>query len=361
MGIHIGQLIKEEVARQGLTIDQFASLINTSRSNVYGIFDRLTVNLELLTRISKVLHRNFLEEMAQQMQLELGESPEESAMVSYKLKSMIRSLGIDDDGEEYFEPAFVKNREELKTLLKEYFTSDHRIPLLILEAGYTFGAREVVKQMATELFPGAASSPCPKLLDVPRVKSMPAKVLIDYIDCNTFDSIEASDARLNDIFRVQGDMNKKFVCIIHTDTIASLSEKGGTKAFDHWGGDLSIALSRKSQFFITVYHWDRSSLLSWATDAGLHEYVLNYISKHQVPEGVRKDYQLTQAHISFFGLTMGHSLLRPSIDYPTAEAYRQSDWEYVSDFIANQRDINQEQHLRGFIQDIIDFNEMNKA
>ena len=280
MDIPIGQIIREEVDRQGMTLDEFAKRISTSRTNAYDIFNRLSIDMELLERISKVLHRNFFAEMAQQMKLQLEMSPEKATMANAKLESLVHPLEKELDGTVYSEATFAKDREGLKALLKEYFESDHRIPLIILETGYTFGAREVVKQVAGEVYHSAGSAPCPKVLDASRVKSMPAKVFVEYIDCNTFDSVDVSDERLNEICRIQGDVNKKFVCIIHTDPIVSLPGKGATKSFDQWGSEMSIFLSRSEQFFISVYRWNRNSLLSWATDAGLHEYVINYIRKH---------------------------------------------------------------------------------
>lgn len=361
MDIPIGQIIREEVDRQGMTIDEFAKRISTSRTNAYDIFNRLSIDMELLERISKVLHRNFFAEMAQQMKLQLEMSPEKATMANAKLESLVHPLEKELDGTVYSEATFAKDREGLKALLKEYFESDHRIPLIILETGYTFGAREVVKQVAGEVYHSAGSAPCPKVLDASRVKSMPAKVFVEYIDCNTFDSVEVSDERLNEICRIQGDVNKKFVCIIHTDPIVSLPGKGATKSFDQWGSEMSIFLSRSEQFFISVYRWNRNSLLSWATDAGLHEYVINYIRKHQIPDGVRKDYQLENVHVSFFETLMGLPPLHHGIDYPTPQAYLQSEWQYASDFITNQGDLTQELHLRHFILDIIAFNEPEAA
>lgn len=357
----IGQIIREEVDRQGLTIDEFAKRISTSRSNAYGIFSRLSIDMELLKRISKVLHRNFFADMAQQMNLQLDILPEEATMANAKLGSLVHPLEKELDGTVYSEATFSKDREGLKALLKEYFESDHRIPLLVLETGYTFGAREVVKQVASEVFYSAGSAPCPRVLEMPRVKSMPAKVLIDYIDCNTFDSIEASDERLNEICRIQGDVNKKFVCIIHANPVVSWSAADSARSFDQWGCEMSIFPSRCEQFFISVYCWNRNSLLSWATDAGLHEYVINYIRKHQIPDGVRKDYQLENAYQSFFEVLMGLPPLHHGIDYPTPQAYLQSEWQYASDFITNQGDLTQELHLRHFILDIIAFNEPEAA
>ncbi len=336
-----------------MTIDEFAKRINTSRTNAYDIFSRLSIDMELLARISKVLHRNFFADMAQQMRLQLGAPSEQPTMANARLASLLRHLNDSDD----VEPAFALEREALKTMLKEYFESEHRIPLLILESGYTFGTREVVKQVAREVHRGAGSAPCPKLLDVSRAKSLPAKVLIDYIDCNTFDSVEASDERLNEIARLQSDVNKKMVCIIHTAPTVSMPGSSGATTFDQWGSEISIFLSRNEQFFVAVHLWTRGSLLSWATDARMHEHVLNYIREHTVPEGIRKDHQLENAYTSFFETLMEHRPLHHGLDYPTAQAYSPSEWRFASDFIASQGEIGPELPLRHLIQDIIDFNE----
>ena len=361
MGIDIGKLIRDEVKRQKLTITKFAKLINTTRANAYGIFNRPDMNTKQLIQISKALHRNFVEEVATQTKTELGLLPEPSLVANSKLSSLVNPLRNEVEGDFFSESEFTKDREGLKAVLKEYFESDHRIPMIILEMGYTFGAREVVKQVANEVFRGIGSAPCPNVLDVNLVRSMSAKVFFDYIDQSTFDSNAACDDRLSQICRVQSDVNKKFVCVIHTDPVVTKANNDDVQTFDQWGSVKSIFHKRYEQFFIAVYRWGRNSLLSWATDVGLHEYVLNYIRKHQVPEDIRKDYQLTNAHLSFSGVVLGLPPLNRGIDYPTAQAYLPSEWKYVSDFIAAGRDLKDEWHLRYFIRDIIDFNEMDEA
>ena len=361
MGIDIGKLIYEEVKRKNLTITQFAKLIHTSRANAYGIFNRTDINTKQLIQISKALQRNFVEEVATETRMQLGLLPEPSLAANSKLSSLVDPLRNEVEGAFFSEKEFTKNREGLKAVLKEYFESDHRIPMIILEMGYTFGAREVVKQVANEVFPSIGSAPCPNVLDVNLVRSMPAKVFFDYIDQSTFDTNADCDDRLSQICRVQGDVNKKFVCIIHTDPVVTKVNNDDVQTFDQWGSVKSIFHKRYEQFFIAVYRWGRDSLLSWATDVRLHEYVLNYISKHRVPDDIRKDYQLTNAHLSFSGVVLGLPPLNRSIDYPTPQAYLPSEWKYVSDFIAAGRDIKEEWHLRYFIRDIIDFNEMDEA
>lgn len=59
--IHIGNLIKEELARQERTISWFARKLYCDRSNVYDIFRRKSIDTELLLRISIVLNCNFFQ------------------------------------------------------------------------------------------------------------------------------------------------------------------------------------------------------------------------------------------------------------------------------------------------------------
>jgi transcriptional regulator with XRE-family HTH domain len=57
--IHIGSLIRQKVDERGMTVSEFARRINCSRSNVYSIFNRSTLSLQLLQIISEVLNYNF--------------------------------------------------------------------------------------------------------------------------------------------------------------------------------------------------------------------------------------------------------------------------------------------------------------
>lgn len=57
--VHIGQLIKEEMARQQRTPAWLARQINCERPNVYYIFSQTNINTQLLKAISKALNKNF--------------------------------------------------------------------------------------------------------------------------------------------------------------------------------------------------------------------------------------------------------------------------------------------------------------
>ena len=55
--IEIGKKIKEKFSESNLTINEFAELLNCERTNVYRIFERKSVDSELLCKISKILKR----------------------------------------------------------------------------------------------------------------------------------------------------------------------------------------------------------------------------------------------------------------------------------------------------------------
>lgn len=55
----IGLLIKEELAAQERTVSWFARKLHIDRSNVYRLFQKNSVDTDLLARISLVLGRDF--------------------------------------------------------------------------------------------------------------------------------------------------------------------------------------------------------------------------------------------------------------------------------------------------------------
>lgn len=65
----IGSLINDEVRRQQIPITEFAKMINCKRSNVYDIFKRNTIDIQLLQRISLVLKHNYFEDLAKDIDL----------------------------------------------------------------------------------------------------------------------------------------------------------------------------------------------------------------------------------------------------------------------------------------------------
>lgn len=59
MAVHVGKKIKEEVYRQGISVSAFAKKISRSRNVVYNIFERESVDTDLLNKIGKVLNCDF--------------------------------------------------------------------------------------------------------------------------------------------------------------------------------------------------------------------------------------------------------------------------------------------------------------
>ena len=63
--VHIGNMIKAELTRQGRSMTWFAEAIHSDRSNTYKMLKRESIDLVLLMQISELLHYDFLYECSQ--------------------------------------------------------------------------------------------------------------------------------------------------------------------------------------------------------------------------------------------------------------------------------------------------------
>lgn len=63
----IGKLIKNELERQERSVSWFARKLSCHRTNVYNIFERDNIDVVLLVRISRILHRNFVREISDEI------------------------------------------------------------------------------------------------------------------------------------------------------------------------------------------------------------------------------------------------------------------------------------------------------
>ena len=61
--IHIGNKIYQVFIQSGLTVSQFARMLEVHRPRIYSIFESKTIDTELLCKISDVLHYDFLSEV----------------------------------------------------------------------------------------------------------------------------------------------------------------------------------------------------------------------------------------------------------------------------------------------------------
>ncbi len=68
--IHIGQIIKSVFDESGMTVSELARQLRCERTNVYTIFRRRTVDVELLARLSEILSHNFLDDAIRQYGLD---------------------------------------------------------------------------------------------------------------------------------------------------------------------------------------------------------------------------------------------------------------------------------------------------
>ena len=60
--VHIGQLIKSVFDESGMSVSELARQLRCERTNVYTIFKRRTVDVELLAMLSEILNHNFLDD-----------------------------------------------------------------------------------------------------------------------------------------------------------------------------------------------------------------------------------------------------------------------------------------------------------
>lgn len=57
----IGKIIEEELRNQERSVVWLSRKLNCNRTNVYKIFNRTSIDTELLLRLSNILKRNFFE------------------------------------------------------------------------------------------------------------------------------------------------------------------------------------------------------------------------------------------------------------------------------------------------------------
>lgn len=58
--VHVGKMIRDEVLRQGRTVNWLAKEICCEKSNIYKLFNRSSIDLRQLMKISEILNHNFL-------------------------------------------------------------------------------------------------------------------------------------------------------------------------------------------------------------------------------------------------------------------------------------------------------------
>lgn len=65
--IHIGQQIRLELIRQHHSVTWFAQAMACSRTSVYNIFDKSSIDTDMLLRISSVLQVDFFKAYSEEL------------------------------------------------------------------------------------------------------------------------------------------------------------------------------------------------------------------------------------------------------------------------------------------------------
>ena len=95
--LHIGQRIKEIFEQQpkNHNIKWFSEQLGNERNNIYNIFNRPSIDTELLVRISRVLNHNFFQDMAEDFEMEQMEKEMESQSAARRkiYVSLMKSIG----------------------------------------------------------------------------------------------------------------------------------------------------------------------------------------------------------------------------------------------------------------------------
>jgi plasmid maintenance system antidote protein VapI len=72
--IHLGQIIREKVKRSGMSITEFAEKINLSRPAVYQLFEKKSIDCEMIRKISILLGENLFCDIYNEVQKTLPEN-----------------------------------------------------------------------------------------------------------------------------------------------------------------------------------------------------------------------------------------------------------------------------------------------
>lgn len=105
--IHIGSIIRNKLEESSLSIAEFAERINRTRPTVYDIFNRKSIDTDLLVKISEVLDYDFLQEVYLEKEKDLPE------IVSF--------------------PRYIVGVEVDEKDLKEYLNEEHSVVLKVVD------------------------------------------------------------------------------------------------------------------------------------------------------------------------------------------------------------------------------------
>jgi plasmid maintenance system antidote protein VapI len=85
--ISIGERIRQVFDKSDMSITQFAESLHCDRANIYNIFRRKKIDIYLLSKISKILNHDFVEELCTQYGVTKG-IPSSKIFLTLEINSM---------------------------------------------------------------------------------------------------------------------------------------------------------------------------------------------------------------------------------------------------------------------------------
>ena len=92
MKVHIGNVIHEVYDAKGMKMSEFAKRIGTVRQNVYKIFERESINTDLLEKISQVLEHDFFQNYVQKENKPGAANEDEATYKTTAIKKLEQQL-----------------------------------------------------------------------------------------------------------------------------------------------------------------------------------------------------------------------------------------------------------------------------
>jgi transcriptional regulator with XRE-family HTH domain len=81
--VHIGKELEERFKVSGMTVKSFASRIGRSPKNIYELFERPSIDTQILKKASEALHYNFFKLYCDDLDKEMGITRAEEPQARY--------------------------------------------------------------------------------------------------------------------------------------------------------------------------------------------------------------------------------------------------------------------------------------
>jgi transcriptional regulator with XRE-family HTH domain len=99
--VHIGKELEERFKISGMTVKSFASRIGRSPKNIYELFERPSIDTQILKKASEALHYNFFKLYCDDLDTQMGLTRAEEQQAKYARTEptviVIQGTNIDPD------------------------------------------------------------------------------------------------------------------------------------------------------------------------------------------------------------------------------------------------------------------------